>query len=107
MEPHHYLQIERLEDGTLEWEVEHDPGCPQEPWTNDLDGQTVYHHTCSVGVEVMHAGLEGLADWDKLAPGRYEISFWATKTPAGPWGGEEWDSGLEIVAGPLAVPSPA
>lgn len=93
----HVLVIERLEDGTVEWEVEHDPSCPVEPWINDLDGHTLTHHTCAVGQEITHAGLDGLADWEQLADGRYEIRYWSTKTPSGPWGPEEYDVGLELV----------
>lgn len=75
-----------------EYEIIHNPECLAQD--------------CAVGWEVLHVGLDSLEDdnglgWQDLEPGRYLIKFWAEVTRT--YGGEEYESGLSIVDGPLEL----
>jgi hypothetical protein len=118
VEPRHWLIITNANEDTgqddyfeeLEWEIEHSPECPRETIfyrANETLGhkeETVEHHTCRVGQEILHNGIDGLEfvtgtgeGWRELEPGRYEIEAWAEYSPPTPNGGGEWDGGLRFV----------
>lgn len=69
-----------------------------------------YEHSryaCAVGEEIHNSGFLdalGVTSWGRglkhvtehLEPGVYEVTYWYQRHPAGPWGSEEWDAGLNV-----------
>lgn len=58
------------------------------------------HPHCDVEYQVMEVGTDA---YGELAPGRYRVRAWFERRPSGPWGGAEYDAGIEVepaTAGP-------
>lgn len=58
-----------------------------------------HYDGCEVAELVYEMGLDVALDMSmrEVDTGRYEIKSWVHEYPGGPWGGPEWDAGLEFV----------
>jgi len=106
----HFLVVHEFDPASDEWfDVEHPDDCPLREWFLDAPGalpELVLD--CDVAMDGIdtyfrHADDPDPDPWyrEAVVPvpvGRHEIEAWFHRAPAGPWGPEEWDGGLRLVA---------
>lgn len=75
------------EDERLEFHLSHPPMCGR---SCRMCGT---HPHCDVEYQVQEIGTDAYGD---VKPGRYRVRTWFRRMPGGPWGGPEYDAGIEV-----------
>lgn len=86
-----------IDDGELDYDIEHPASCEQEE--AGYDEQTCMVWTCDVG-EQARDGLEFSLRYSGTPitePGTYQIQGWGTKTYVPDYGADEYDAGVCVV----------
>lgn len=82
-----------LDDGSMEYEIEHPPTCKEQ----EFDGYS--HYVCDVATNIDGAGLPFSLRYSGTPitkPGTYRIQAWGSKTYV-PWCGYEYDGGIGVM----------
>jgi hypothetical protein len=93
------LPADPLDDGGLDYDLEHPPSCRQEERGGDEHGYMAW--TC----DVAHHEAEGLAFSLRYSgtpvaePGTYRIQGWGRKTYFHEYGAYEYDGGVGVMDG--------
>ena len=113
MSGEHFLIVGEFDpDDPDLFDIEHSADCPVRTYLA-AGYYPVEEYTCEVQMHLDTAGLDeyfrhaddpdGLeqhnAHAEPVGPGRHAIEAWTQRHPAGPWGSEEWSSGLCIAKG--------
>ena len=125
----HFLTIIEHEDGTRDYELEHDPECEEKTYEScanpdhvgipfyyrdiffeedhsfsptECEMQSYTYYECGVAVELEAVGLDALdgEGGRTLEPGRYEVKFYAHQVGGYEYP-NEWETGLEVIDGPI------
>ncbi len=87
-----------LDDGSLEYELQHPPSCKEE---GVGEGEHTYtHYVCDVASQEENCGLAFSLRYSGTPitkPGTYRIQGWWNRSPSGPWGPAEYDAGVGVM----------
>lgn len=92
----HWVAIEHLPDGDIDWTVEHPLDCPTETIPAPDGHVDIEFHTCGVGTCVEANGLDDIQGWRDLDEGRHAIRFVHRRYPATHDSPEEHDIWIEL-----------
>jgi hypothetical protein len=87
------------------FDVEHPDDCPRVDLGAPVEFHPAWYYSCAVSFHLdegitayfHHVDDPDADDWtEPVGPGRHAIEAWSSFSPGGPWGGPEWDGGIQL-----------